>query len=77
MKRLIHISSTGRYKGDKPFEWRFYLGLEFQWRDMWIGFFSSTGPGIARSSRINDFYLCIIPMFPIHLELRKWEKGLD
>ena len=45
------------------------LGLEFKWQDMWIGLFAKISYlAPIRLPRV-DFWLCLIPCFPIHLLL--------
>ena len=36
------------------------MNISFVWRDKWIGLYHETTDGMT------DWYVCIIPCFPIH-----------
>lgn len=48
-----------------------YIGLEFKKEDMWVGIFWRNGLRKYDLLRCVEIFICIIPMFPIHIIVRK------
>jgi len=48
------------------------INMKFQPRDIWVGVYWYLTRSIESHYRKLDVYVCIIPMFPIHL---RWEWG--
>lgn len=42
-------------------EWHFVLSISFDPRDFWIGLY------VPESSGFMQFFVCIVPMFPIYV----------
>jgi hypothetical protein len=45
------------------------LSVEFKWQDLWVGLFYNKFPMANGAIVSRDWYLCIIPMVPLHLEV--------
>ena len=46
---------------------RYSIFLEFELGDLWIGLFCKIKPKALSEDKTIHLYLCIVPMFPIHV----------